>query len=112
MRRVFEYSGGADRADSFGEHVRDRRAFLHPGQQMMRVTGDANRTLSGDQELHQLRMAGMKLHVVRGNFFEQCDSFVEVVILMVGESNQKLGITRLCQKLALPLWIGKVLELL
>src|SRR5215472_14601911 len=37
---------------------------------MMGVTSDANRTLPGDQELHQLRMARMKFHVVGGNFFE------------------------------------------
>src|SRR5438128_4593027 len=112
MRRVFKYSGGADRADSFGEHVRDRRAFLHPRQQMMRVTSDANRTLSRDQELHQLRMTGMKFHVVRGNFFEQRDSLVEVLVLMIGESNEQFGIARLCQKFTLPLRIGEVLKVL
>src|SRR4029434_3793274 len=56
-------------------------------------------------------MAAMELDAVGGDSFEQVDRFVGVLISLFGERDHKLGVTRLGQKLALPLRLGEFLEI-
>src|SRR5262245_56348130 len=56
-------------------------------------------------------MAAMELDALCANSFEKADRFVGVLISLFGEGDDKLGVTRLGQKLALPLRLGELLEI-
>src|SRR5687767_1692467 len=70
MRGILHDRGGVDVAGSFGQHVIHGGALSYPTRVMMRVTGDAGRGLSRDEQLGQLRMAFVELDVVFGNAFK------------------------------------------
>src|SRR5688572_4164747 len=65
MRGILHDRSGVDVAGSFSQHVIHRRALSFPARVMMRVTGNAGRGLSRDEQLGELRMALMELDVVK-----------------------------------------------
>src|SRR5262245_18779048 len=76
---------------------------------MVRVTSKANGALTGHEELGQLRMTSMKLHLIGGNFLEQINRFFIVVVFSFGKSDQHLVIARLAHDVVFP---SRVRELL
>jgi hypothetical protein len=59
-----------DFTDALGQHRLYRRAFFHARRKMVRIAGEADRTLTRYQELHQLGMSLVKLDLGSGNSFE------------------------------------------
>src|SRR5215469_5961390 len=50
---------------AFAKQRLNRRAFLHSRRKMVRIASEADGLLAGYQELDQIRMAAMKLDLVR-----------------------------------------------
>src|SRR5512147_201534 len=68
MGRAFQNAdAAADLPDAFGQQRDDRRALFHARRKLVRVASKANRSLSGNEKLDELRMAAVKLHLVRGD---------------------------------------------
>ena len=61
----------------------------------MRIASETNSALSRHQKFYQLRMSGMKLHLVRSDPLEQIDCLVKAIVLALDKSDHQLKITRL-----------------
>ena len=76
----------------------------------MRVAGQANRRLAGDQQLGQLRMAFMKLDVVGGDFCaSKSIAFSSLLKLILGEGQKHFEIARFGDQAVFPARIDEVL---
>src|SRR5512147_1706409 len=77
MGRAFQNPDAtADLTDAFSQQRNNRRAFFHARRKLVRVASKTNRPLSGNEKLDELRMAAVKLHLVRGDTLYQIDGLV------------------------------------
>ena len=77
----------------------------------MRVASHADLGLTRNQKLGQLRVAFMELNVVERNFLQQIDRLFIAVVLVFGEPQQQLEITRLGDEPLFPSGISKIFKL-
>jgi hypothetical protein len=92
----------ADFAHTFGHERLNRRAFFHAYGKMVRVAGKTNGALTGHEELGQLRMAAMKLHLIGGNSLEQIDRLFIVIVFSFGKPDEHLVVARLAHDAVFP----------
>src|SRR3989338_4905851 len=109
MRRILEDRNCDDTSESFRKRVTQRGPFLDPLRIMMRIAGEAGRRLARDQKLRELRVAFVELHIVGGNLGEDGAGFFYALVL-VHQSYDQLGISRLRNQPVFPFGIRKVVK--
>ncbi len=75
---------------------------------MVRVASQASSRLAGDQQFGKLRVAFVKFHVLRGDFFPKLDRLFIALESIFGKGKQHLQIARLRDQTTLPARVKEV----
>src|SRR4029077_17303307 len=81
MRRILRHSRRYDRRYSLRKHITHRRPLLDSHRIVMRVTGDTNGGLPGNQQLGEVGMSLVKLDIISGNLGQDFAGLIQTLKL-------------------------------